>query len=316
MKLLSAFDRYWYAPAPAERLAWLRALVGGYALVYLIVRYPALTAVTRFHAAEFEPTGPVALLGSPLPPALVHAVAVLAVVAGAAFVAGVRYRLSAPLFALSFLWVTSYRSSFGMKFHTENLVALHLLLLAVAPAADALSFDARRRRAPAPEPHGRYGWVIRAMCAVTVVTYVLAGVAKLKLAGTEWVTGDVIRAQIAYDNLRKIELGSLHSPLGAALVRASWPFPFLAWTTMALELGAPIALFGGRLARVWVFVAFAFHVGVLALMAIAFPYQLSFIAYLSFFEVERAQRSRFYRRLRAAVGRLAPALDDRSVARD
>ncbi|MDB4991493.1 MAG: hypothetical protein JWN04_6671 [Myxococcaceae bacterium] len=302
MSLLRALDRFWYMPAPAARLAVLRALVGSYALVYLLIRSLSLTAVTSFDPASFEPVGPVRLLAAPLPTWLVQLAVGLACLSGAAFVGGFRYRISAPLFALTFLWVTSYRSSWGMIFHTENLVALHLLLLAAAPAADAFSFDARAAAWP-QVASGRYGWAIRAISTITVASYALAGVAKLRLAGTSWAGGDVLRAQVAYDNLRKIELGSTHSPLGAWLVVYAWPFRGLAWVSLALELGAPLALLGGPVARLWVLGAFSFHIGVVALMAIGFPYQLSLIAYASFFPLERALDLPAWRRLRARLAK-------------
>ncbi|HEY8945536.1 MAG TPA: HTTM domain-containing protein [Polyangiaceae bacterium] len=316
MSWLARFDRFWYAPAPPERLALLRVLVGAFAVVYVAVRYPALAAVTRFHASEFAPVGPLAWLSSPVSPAFVHAALLFTIVAGAGFVLGYRYRFTGPVFAGAFLVVTAYRSSWGMIFHTENLVALHLLVLAVAPAADALSLDARSYRRETNSSHGRYGWPISALCAVTVTTYVLAGVAKLRLAGFDWADGEILRAQVAYDNLRKIELGSWHSPLGTALAGVAWPFRVLAWCTLALELGAPLALLGRVPARVWVAGVFGFHLGVLLLMMIAFPYPLSFVAYLSFFPIERALRSRPYRWLSNRVHALAPALHNRSVARD
>jgi hypothetical protein len=157
-------------------------------------------------------------------------------------------------------------------------------MLFLAPAADR-----------GEEEHGRYGWAIRAMSIVTVTTYVIAGLAKLRLGGGEWLTGETLRTQVAYDNLRKIELGSVHSPIGAALVGWDGFFRVLGVGTLVLELGAPIALLGGRVARGWVGAAFAFHWGVVLLMAIAFPYPLSGIAYVSFFEVERLRKLRAYR---------------------
>ena len=39
MKLLAAFDQFFYTRAPAERIAWLRILIGGYSLVYLCGRF-------------------------------------------------------------------------------------------------------------------------------------------------------------------------------------------------------------------------------------------------------------------------------------
>jgi hypothetical protein len=152
----------------------------------------------------------------------------------------------------------------------------------VAPAADALAPG----RASA-EVHGRYGWPVRAMATITVVTYVLAGLAKLRLGGFAWVDGELLRAQVAYDNVRKIELGATHAPLGAWLVTFAWPFKTLAWMSLLLELGAPLALLHVRLALPWVLGAWSFHLGVALLMAIGFPYQLSFAAYLPFFPLER-----------------------------
>jgi hypothetical protein len=229
----------------------------------------------------------VTLLSDPLPGALVVALVALTLVLAVPFVLGLRYRLVAPAFALSFLWVTTYRSSWGMLFHTENLLALHVCLLAGSPAADAYSLDARRLP-PSSSLSGNYGWAARAMSATTAICYVLAGLAKLKLAGPVWLEGDLLRAQIAYDNLRKIEMGSSYSALGAALVHYEAPFVVLALMTVALELGAPLALVGRRIALVWALLAWSFHIGVQALMAIPFPYQLSFVAYASLFEVEHA----------------------------
>jgi hypothetical protein len=297
---LTAFDRYWFCPAPAERLATLRILIGGYAVLYLLFGFQAVTDVGRFGAGHFAPTGLAKVLSAPFPPVLVVVLAVVTALLGVLFVAGYRHRFVGPAFAFAFLWVTSYRNSWGMIFHTENLLALHLVILAAAPASNALALDARGRVSPA-EDAPDYGWPVRAMTWVTAVCYVLAGIAKLKLAGSDWLGGDLLRAQIAYDNLRKLELGSNYSALGAWLVRHPAPFVALSWLTFALELGAPVALLGRRAATVWVTAAWLFHVGVLVLMAIPFFYQLTLVAYAGFFPVERlsaAVRARFAKAVR------------------
>jgi hypothetical protein len=286
MTWLAAFDRYWFHAAPARRLALLRIVTGLFSLYYLGHRYPGLVRMAAFDPAEFAPVGLARVLDAPLPKDLAVGLLVFTLAATVPFVLGLAYRVTAPVFALSFLWVTSYRSSWGMLFHTENLLALHLLVLAAAPAADALSLDARKR-GPEPPAQGCYGWPARAMCWLTVVSYVLAGLAKLKLSGFDWLDGEFLRQQVAYDSLRKIELGSSHSELGAAFVRYEAPFRLLAPLTIALELGAPVALLGRRFALVWVVSAWLFHVGILALMAIPFRYQLWLVAYASFFELER-----------------------------
>ncbi len=266
----------------------LRLLVGGYAVAYLLVRFAHIISVSGMSATQWRPVGPVVVLAAPLPAALVVISAVAAVLLGVAFVAGWRFRVTGPVFAVLLLWVLSYRNSWSMVFHTENLLVLHVLVLAVAPSADALSLDARRRGVVLDDtPHARYGWAIRLMGAVTVTTYFIAGWSKLHNAGWEWVTSDTLRVYVAYDNLRKVELGAGYSWLGTTLAQYGWLFPPMAAVSLGVELGAPLALLHRRIAAVWSALSWSFHVGVLVLMAIMFHYPVSGVAYVSFFRVER-----------------------------
>lgn len=289
--LAGTFERRLLSPVPAERLAVLRVLIGGYALGYLVIRAPHLLGTFDFDDARFDPVGPLWWLDDPLSPGAGRAIFAIALVSGVAFVAGWRWRLSGSLFALTFLAVTTYRNSWGQVWHTENLPALHLVLLALAPAAAAWSFDRRSgRRDPAGADLAWGGLVVRMLTLVTVLAYLVAGWAKLRNGGMAWITGDVLRNQIAHDSLRKALVGSSWSPLGAAALQHQWLFPPMAAFSVAVELGAPLALLRGRIRIGWVAAAWLFHVGVLALMWIGFPYQLLGIAYASFFPAERLGR--------------------------
>jgi hypothetical protein len=300
----------WYVPAPAARLALLRIAVGAFATYYLITRLRPLTNVADLHDWQFAPVGPVSFLARPLPSSLVLAIGVIAIALAVAFALGFRYRVVAPAFALLLLWVTSYRNSWGMLYHTDNLLVFHSLLLAVAPAADTLSLDARRLRqqgqpaAPQGE-HGRYGWVIRALCVVTVAAYLTAGVAKLKLGGVAWAGGEQLRAQVAFDNLRKVMLGREASDIGVWMVRHPTLFAPLAALTLLIELGAPMALIHRRAAQAWTLGAWGFHIGVQVTMHITFLYPLSFVPFLAFFRVERALPV-LHATLRRLTQRIAP----------
>src|SRR5690606_19565214 len=132
---------------------------------------------------------------------------------GLAFTLGWRFRVTGPAFALVAAFVLSYRNSFGMVFHTENLALLHLCVLAIAPSAAALSWDANRSRASGATDSATLavdaGWAIRLICAVTATTYLVAGLAKLRYGGwsANWADGELLRAHVAFDNLRKVELG-------------------------------------------------------------------------------------------------------------
>lgn len=279
-------DGYWLAPAPARRLAMVRILVGSYALVYLIIRVAHLLSYARFHPHNFKPVGIVAmLLDRPLSPLVVQLLTVATLASALPFVLGWRYRITGPLFAVLLLWTLSYRHSWGMVWHTENLLAIQVLILGLVPAAaDAWSMD---NRAPGPADHARYGWALRLMCVVVVLAYVLAGYAKLRNAGTAWLWGDELRNHVAIDNTRKLLLGDWYSPLAAPLLHYDWLFKLLALLTVVFELGAPVALLHRRAAAIWAAMMWCFHAGVVALMMIAFPYQLSGVAYACFFRCER-----------------------------
>jgi hypothetical protein len=55
---------------------------------------------------------------------------------------------------------------------------------------------------------------------------------------------------------------------------------------LAVELGAPLALLGGRIRTAWIAAAWLFHLGVLVLMAILFIYPLTGVAYASMLRPE------------------------------
>jgi hypothetical protein len=310
----------WWARAlfpalPAERLATLRVLVGGYALVYAAARAPHFAAGLRYDASHFAPVGLLHAWEAPPSPAFVVGAIALCLLSGAAFVAGALYRASGPLFAASFLFCTSYACSWGKVLHTDNLVALHLVVLAAGPSADALSVDARRRARRGRPPGAAapaYGWPVRLLCAVTVLAYFVAGAAKLRAGGLEWVDGENLRNYVAMDNVRKLELGSVHSPLGALLVGQPWLFTPLSVVSFAVELLAPLVLLRRRAAWAWCLLAWGFHAGVLALMAIAFVYPLSGVAFASFFEVERLAS---WARLRLGRRGGAPGAEAATVSR-
>lgn len=296
----------WMAPMPRERIATLRVLVGLFAFAYVTLRLAHFGDFSRL--ADFRPIGVVGLvLEAPLPSAATWTLAIATSVTAVAFTLGWRFRLTGPVFAVLLLWVTSYASSWGMIFHTENLLVLHVLVLGACPSADAWSLDARRRpSAPDDDSVGvdeRYGWPVRLMCLLTVITYAIAGYTKLRVSGLEWATSDLLRNYVAYDALRKAELGSVHSPLGAWLASVPWVWSPIAFLSLAMELGAPLALLWRRAAIVWVAAAWLFHAGVASLMAIVFLYPLLGIAFASFFPVERVAE-RVVRRVRA---KLTPA---------
>ena len=276
-----------FAPAPAERLAAVRIFVGAFGLLWVGGRLMESYAVAKLGAAHFKPTGVVRLLDTPLPPSVTLAIGIITCVFLAAFTLGAFYRITAPLAALGVLWALTYRNSFGMIFHTENLLVMHMLALACAPAADAWSIDRARLRAAPPVPEAGYGWILKLLAALTAATYMMAGIAKLRIAGVAWLDGEQLRNQIAVDNLRKALLGDSIAPLATPFLDHPSGFTIFSVMTIVLELGAPLVLLHPRAAKLWALGAWGFHVGVVFLMNIWFPYPLLGLAYLPLLRCER-----------------------------
>ena len=253
--------------APLTRIGALRILIGAFALVYVVARLPELWSVSHF-TQGFAPIGVVSrTLSEPLSPVAVMTIAIVTIVALGAMIAGVR--AAGPLAAVGLLWTLTYRSSWGQIFHTENLLVLHVIVLACAAYID----DER--------------WAVKLMVALTAATYVLAGIAKLRLAGGAWLGGEQLQTQIAVDNLRKALLGDGVAPLAGFLLAHPALLTVFSITTLVVELGAPIALLGGRPAQIWALCAWGFHLGVVLAMNILFPYPLLGFAFAPLFPVER-----------------------------
>ena len=78
--------------------------------------------------------------------------------------------------------------------------------------------------------------------------------------------------------------------------------------TFVVEIGAPFFLFGSSARRAWAIATWLMHWGIWLIMDIKFRYQLSFIAFLPFFHVERIAdqlQTLFTTRTLPAGGRLS-----------
>ncbi len=301
-RVVDRLEAWWWRPAPALRLGVFRVLVGAYCAVLLAFGGSHYAAVGELPRSSFAPVGIVRVLVAPLPAAVATAAVVLAGVLCIAFTVGFRHRVLAPVFAVSLLWVTTYRTSWGHISHDDNLVVLHALVLSIAPAADSMALDARgARRRGVWSP--RHGWPLRLMALITVLTYLLAGWAKLRFGGAAWLDGSVVRLNVAHDALRKARLGGPTLGLAALLLPQPWAFAPAAWATIALEAGAPLALLHRRVAAVWAVCMWTLHVGIALIMTLTFAYPLSGVAFAPLFRVERALarlRRRFRRGRRRA----------------
>ena len=274
-----------------QRLAMLRILVFGYAAVWTTVRAPHLVDTVDLAPRRLDAVGPLWWLTEPMPAVVILVTVALTPIACAAAALGWKYRLSAPVAALGFLFLTTYRNSWGQLFHTENLAALHLCVLALVPFA-AVSWSVSSSSEEHNKEHNQQReelsrFVVTTLSVLTVGTYFVAGVAKLRISGFAWIDGDVLRHHIAFDNARKELFGDPIAPFGATMLRNSWTLAPAAVAAIIVELTAPLALLHRRVAWAWASAAAVFHFVILGVMAILFPYHLLGIALAPLLPVER-----------------------------
>lgn len=294
-QLLRSADRWLSAPAPAERLAVFRILVGLYGSAYVAIRLPAFLGTADL-TVGFEPVGILWFLDQPLPASLIRGLTVASLLLGLLFTAGIRFRLTGPGFAVALLIVATYRSSWGRLLYFDNLLVLHALILSMTRAADAWTLGAIRGRGSSRPGGGSrvaetrpadpiYGWPLRLCALVTVATYVLAGIAKLRIGGAAWIDGTSLRNHVAYSAARFTVLGGQASPIAELLMRQLWLFTPAALATLVLELGAPAALFT-RLRTPWVAGLWLMHAAIAASMFVLFPYPLVLVAFAPMYHLE------------------------------
>lgn len=284
-RLASPVGRWVDEPADPRRLAVWRIAGHGWMVVYLARRWKLVRRVAGGRRHEWRPVGVARALPAPAPVPAVRAVTAATTAAGVLATAGVAHPLTGPAHAGLALVTLSYRNSWGMVFHNDNLAVLHLLTLAAAPAGDAWSFDALRRGGDVPAPDARYGWPLQLANAVTAAQYLVCGIAKLRSEhGLGWATGAVLRDQVAVDGIRKGLLRPSHDdatkPLLDLVDGHPWLWNVFAATALAVELGAPLALLDRRIGRLWSAAAWSMHVGIRALMRITFRHQLSSVPYV------------------------------------
>jgi hypothetical protein len=283
--MIRRLDTWLWPPAPPERLAMLRILTGLFAAGYLAARLPVFLSLAHADRHAFDPVGVLWFLRTPLPGVAITGLVLVTLILAAAYTVGVGFRVAGPAFSVALLVLTTYRSSWGQLLWFEALVVLHVLIVGFAPSADALAV---RRRGTTPHNSQAYGAPVRLAAAVTLATYVLSGIAKLRIGGLDWMSSDTLQNHIAYSAARLDVLGGMPSPLAPWLVAHRSLLAPLAIGTVALELGAPAALLGGRVRTAWVAATWLLHAGIATTVFVVFPYPLCGVALTPLFRLERA----------------------------
>ncbi len=257
----------WFSPTvdSGAMLRWSR-LAGAVMLGYLIVRAPALLAAPT----TWEPVGALRPLGSPLPRPILAIVWAAGLLGSASLLVGRFLRPASLALCTAALILFTHRSSGGQILWFDVLPTLHILALAAGLLLQPPNrVDARLA-----------GWALRLASLMTVATYVVAGVAKLRIGGLGWIADGVLERHITYSAMRLDVLGGTASPLAAPLVDLGIASAPLAVAVILIELGAPVALVNRRWAMAWAAAAWLMHAVIAATMFVVFHWPLFGVAFL------------------------------------
>ncbi|WP_261623338.1 hypothetical protein [Nesterenkonia marinintestina] len=264
--------------------------IGVFSAVSNFKRRRMIRNLHRQDSDRFAPVGVCRVLKVPLPPNVADAIWEAAQVTNFLTTLGVGHRVFGPLNVALQWWALTYRQSWGMLHHNDNMMLMHQCVLGVTRSADALSVDALvRHRQIAPTNFDRsYGGVLTAMNLATVAVYFISGVAKVRSRhGWKWADGQVLRDQIAADAIRKEVFGSKPPTAAGTLYRSQVRFGALSVIALAVELGAPLSLVHRRAGQVFSVAAWGMHIGIRVVMGIKFTYNVTGVSYLPYWPVGR-----------------------------
>jgi uncharacterized membrane protein YphA (DoxX/SURF4 family) len=277
-----ALEARWFAPASPGPLGLCRALF--FATVLLRVAPQVRSAAWADVPGVFwMPTDLFAVLRLGVAPRAVLSLLDVAWTASLALACvGLFTRAACASAFVIGVYVLGLPQCFGKIDHWSGLIVSAMGVLALARAGDAWSWDAllrRRRGAADPPPSGEYRWPIELVRLLLVLVFFAAGVAKLRQGGLAWMSADNMRAILLtphYANDRALP------ELGLRIADSALACGLLAIVTIVAEVGAPLALLGGRVARVLIGTLFAMQLGIATLLGVhgTFPFLACYVFWL------------------------------------
>jgi Vitamin K-dependent gamma-carboxylase len=187
------------------------------------------------------------------------------------------YRLLAPLACLALTLTEGMVRSNGVMTHANLILILCTYVLAMFPAADALTLF-HRKKSPT-KPQVQYQAALISLSLVFCITYFFVGVRRLVDSGFDIYFDDSILCATALRDAEQGPAGGLgirccESVITAWAIRIGFPLVTL------FELLTPLCIFSKRVRWIWLVVMIPFHLGTGLMMGIWFIYNIALIPVL------------------------------------
>jgi hypothetical protein len=263
-------------PTEASALGAIRALLFGFVL--LEVLRTDFVDFGRLPMTVMRPTGAMQLIPWRFYDALITpqgmvALKVVLVVSLAAATVGYFASPATKIAAVLFLFYEGLVRSFGHFNHDEMPVAYILVVLAFAPCADALSFDALFRGARERLSAVVYGYPILLMRMLVAWSYFSSAIIKMRVAGLGYFNPD---------NLPTLAISHSLDNLHETHYRLAFWLPNVRGATTAIlvivvlwEFAFPLAVFSRVARSIILSFGVLFHLTTIFFMNVSFPYHLA-----------------------------------------
>lgn len=199
VKLLARWDGYWFQRASLGHLAIARIALVAFQLVWYATTDFGARALNAGTLPDFapRPTFVLTVLSAPFGGPEAMNAAMLANLYGLAWAAGllallgIFTRVSLAAFAFANLFLLSWIHSYAQLVHSEALLSMALVLLALSPAGRAYSVDGLGRGDRGESEWA--SWPLLATQQLLAIAYFSAFVAKVGASGTAWMNGSTLQ---------------------------------------------------------------------------------------------------------------------------
>ena len=273
----SWWNAYWFRPTPLFDLAVCRILIVGFQLIRFISNnfWEQLVFHSTLPDFLYEPISVLNLLpllfGSDYRPTLIVIGSVfgLTIVAGILGLVGLLTNFSLIVFAVGNILIQAYLYSFQDFHHSEALVMISLVLIALSPAGEVLSIDDLNRRLKLNVKRKNFAvfdlkektsslarWSLLSIQWIFAIVYLDSAMSKLLKGGLDWMNGYTLQYYLWQDGL------IWDRGLGIWLAKQHTLAIVSSWVAMIFELTFFLVLIFPKLVWFYIPLGMCFHTGI------------------------------------------------------
>lgn len=290
------WNNYWFQPAPLFNLAVCRIIIVTFQVLYIVRRDYLNEILSRADLTNspYEPVLIVRLLtlpwgaSTPPPDLFLSGMFWVAMISGIFSIVGFKTNLSLWGCALSNLFIQAYLYSFGEHHHSQALMMMSLLILALSPSGKMLSIDDLQHRLRRNIKQKRFAifhlldenslfarWPLLLIQWMYAFVYMSAAVAKLADGGPAWLNGYTLQFYLLQDGL------TWDRDLGILLAQNHGFALISSWAAVLFEATFFLVLIFPKLAWLYIPLGASFHTGIyLAQMAPFFQYVTIYVVFI------------------------------------